>query len=243
MPEEIVDTQEVPVEGGQPPEPTEEPQEPQEPQEPGYITTDQLKEALEKQDSSFRSWLGRRDKETLDHISSVINERLAAQAKSPETSDEMSTRLLENPREVIRSEFESYRNEMTAKETQHLDKTMNTIGGLMESDPLYTDQELGNEVVDEIKKMVQSGKIDRGLPPAQAGKIILGDALSNVFRRRQNAKVNPLSNNTPQNTGSGITPPATPPKKLKVPKLDDETKKWAEKWGYKEEDLARIYAE
>jgi len=236
MEEENVDTQEAPAESVEQPEPTEEP----EVEQPAYITQEQLQEELRKQDSSFRSWLGRRDKETLSHIGNVINERLSQRQESP---DEISTRLLENPRDVIRSEFQAYQNEMTQKQTTHQNTTLETVGELMESDPLYTDKNLGNEVVAEIKKMVLSGKIDSNLPPTQAGRVILGDALANVVRMRQNAKVNPLSSNTAQNTPSGLQPPASHTKKVKVPKLDDVTKTMAQKWGYSEEDLAKLYGE
>ncbi|MHC4525149.1 MAG: hypothetical protein ACYSU8_06405 [Planctomycetota bacterium] len=239
MSDEVVDTQQTPAESVEPLEPTEEMTD-NEVQEPAYITTEQLQEELKKQDQSFRSWLGRRDKETLSHIGNVINDRLSQRQETP---DEVSTRLLENPREVIRSEFQAYQNEMTEKQTTHLNTTMETVGQLMESDPLYTDKNLGNEVVTEIKKMVQTGKVDHDLPPGQAGKVILGDALSNVIRTRQNAKTNPLASNTAQNTTTGLQPPAKPTAKIKVPKLDNMTKTMAEKWGYSEEDLAKLYGE
>jgi len=239
MAEEQVDTPEVPVEDAEPSEPTETPEAP--PEEPAYVTAQDMQAALEKQDSSFRSWLGRRDKETFEHIGTVINERMSQ--RPPETNDEMSTRLLETPREVIRSEFEAFEAERTQKQTTHMNTTMETVGQLMEADPLYTDKDLGNEVVAEIKTLVQTGKIDQNVPPSQAGRIILGDAVANVFRTRQNLKVNPLSANTPNGGAPNLSPPSKPSKNVAMPKLDDMTKKMAEKWGYKQEDLARIYGE
>ena len=241
MPEEVVDTTETPAESVESTEPTENEvtEDVVEEQAPAYITAEQMREALDKQDSSFRSWLGRRDKETLNHIGNVINERLAEQ----ETPDEVSTRLLENPREVIRSEFKAYQNEMTQKQTKHLNSTMDTVGQLMESDPLYTDKDLGDEVVAEIGQMVKSGKIDPELPPEAAGKIALADAVVSVFRKRAGEKVNPLSKNTPGNTSSGLKPPAKQTPNVKVPKLDDVTAEFAKKWGYSDEDLARVLGE
>jgi hypothetical protein len=237
MADEVVDTNEAPAESVEPTEPTE--TEVEEPQ-PTFITAEQMQEALQKQDSSFRSWLGRRDKETFEHIGNVINERLSAQRETP---DEVSTRLLENPRDVIRSEFEAYENERTQKQTTHLNKAMETVGELMESDPLYADKDLGNEVVNEIKQMVTSNRIDYKLSPTAAGKLALADAVTAVFRKRQGAKKNPLSANTPGNTTPGLSPPAKPKGSVKVPKLDDVTQRMAEKWGYAPEDLARIYGE
>ena len=244
---EPVDTPIAPAEPGvEPVEPTEpiEPTEPVaaepvEPAAPAFITAEQMQDALGKQDSSFRSWLGRRDKETLNHIGNVINERLAKQ----ETPDEVSSRLLENPREVIRSEMKAYENERTQTQTVHLNETMDTVGALMESDPLYTDKDLGNEVVAEIGGMVKSGKIDPELSPEAAGRVALADAVVAVFRKRAGVKTSPLSANTPTNTSTGLAPPAKATPKIKVPELDEETAKFAKKWNYSDEDLARVLGE
>ena len=246
MENEVVDTTPAPAEtSAEPTEPTEVQEEqsveeqPVEEAPPAYITPDQMQEALSKQDASFRSWLGRRDKETLNHIGNVINQKLAKQ----ESPDEVSTRLLENPREVIRSEMQAYESERTQKQTSHLNSTMDTVGMIMESDPLYLDKTLGNEVVAEIKQMVQTNKINPNLPPEAAGKLALADAVVNVYRRRAGVKTNPLSANAPANTGPGLAPPAKPAVKVKMPQLDEVTKKMAEKWGYNAEDLARVYGE
>jgi hypothetical protein len=247
MADEVVDTTEAPAEGVEPTEPTEptEPVEPEpaEPQEPAYITADQMSEALGKQDASFRSWLGRRDKDTLSHIGTVIDERLTANQSQPSPED-MASKMLDNPRETIRSEMDAYNTERTAKQTTHFNTTMETVGTLMESDPLYTDKDLGGEVVEELKRLAQTGKILTNVAAADAGKIMLGDALSNVIRTRQGVKTNPLGGNTPQNTPGSLSAPSTPAApKVKVPKLDALTEKMAKKWNYKDEDLAQLYGE
>lgn len=245
MPDEVA-TQETPAESGQVNEPTPEELEteqlPETPEVPEYLTATQAQELLDKQASSFQSWLGRRDKETLSHIGEIIDQRIQS-VRPKESDDEYSTRLLEKPREVIRAEIEAFSAERSKKETTHLNKTMESVGGLMESDPLYSDKDLGNEVVEEIKKMIQSGKVGSDLPPASAGKLMLADALSNVFRKRQSKKTNPLSTNKPGGGAANLNAPAAPTKKAKVPKLDEFTQRMAEKWGYKEEDLARLYGE
>jgi hypothetical protein len=248
MADEVVDTNEAPAEGVEPTEPTEvEPVETEpvetEPVEPAYITADQMTEALGKQDASFRSWLGRRDKDTLSHIGEVINERLTINQNQP-TPEDLSSKLLDSPRDVIRSEMDAYNTERTAKETTHFNTAMETVGNLMETDPLYSDKDLGGEVVAEVKRLVQTGKIKTNIAPADAGKIMLGDALSNVIRTRQGVKTNPLGGNTPQNTSGSLNAPSTPAaKKVKVPKLDSLTEKMSKKWGYKDEDLAQLYGE
>ena len=239
MEEEVVDTTETPAESAEPTEPTEEVQEEVSEETPGYITAEQLQESLAKQDESFRSWLGRRDKETLNHFSSLIDEKF----KTQETPDEVSSRLLENPREVIRSEFKAMQSEEARQQTAHLNSTMETIGQLMEADPLYTDKSLGDEVVSYLGNMVKAGKIDRNLPPDAAGKLALADAVAAVFRERAGVKTNPLSGNTPANVSPGLKPSVKPTVKAKAPKLDDVTAKFAKKWGYNDEDLSRVFGE
>ena len=239
MEQEVVDTTEAPAESAEPTEPTEVAEETVEEQTPAYITAEQMQEALAKQDSSFRSWLGRRDKETLNHIGNVINERLATK----ESPDEISSRLLENPRDVIRAEMKAYESERTQKQTTHLNTAMDTVGMLMESEPMFTDKDLGNEVVAEIGNMVKTGKIDSNVAPDAAGKIALSEAIVAVFRKRSGIKTNPLSGHSPGNIGPGLKPSVKPTIKPKVPKLDDETAKFAKRWGYSDEDLVRVLGE
>ena len=240
MEQEVVDTTEAPAESAEPTEPTEvQAEEPAEEQTPAYITAEQMQEALSKQDSSFRSWLGRRDKETLNHIGNVINERLATK----ETPDEISSRLLENPRDVIRAEMQAFESERTQKQTTHLNTAMDTVGMLMEAEPMFVDKELGNEVVSYLGNMVKTGKIDSSLSPEAAGKVALSDAIVAVFRERAGIKKNPLSGNSPANIGPGLKPSVKPTVKAKVPKLDEETAKFAKKWGYSDEDLVRVLGE
>ena len=246
MEDEVVDTTETPAESAEPTEPTdeqtevtEEVQEEVQEETPGYITAEQLQESLAKQDSSFRSWLGRRDKETLNRLSEVIDQKLSR----PETPDEISTRLLENPRDVIRSEFKAMQNEETQQHTVHLNSTMDSIGMLMEADPLYTDKALGDEVVAQLGDMVKTGKIDSSLHPDAASKVALAEAVTAVFRKRAGTKTSPLAGNKPKNTGSGLKPGTPTSYKPKVPKLDAETAKWAKKWNYSDEEIARVLGE
>jgi hypothetical protein len=255
MPDDVVDTTQVPADGAGPTEPTDVPDDtptdtpadvpvdvpPDD--TPTYITADHLAEALETQRQSQQSWQGRRDKDLIAHIGTVINERLTANQNQPSPED-MSSKLLDNPRDVIRSEMDAYNTERTTKETTHFNTAMETVGNLMETDPLYTDKDLGGEVVAEVKRLVQTGKILTNIAPADAGKIMLGDALSNVIRTRQGVKTNPLGGNTPQNTTGSLNAPSTPAApKVKVPKLDALTEKMAKKWGYKDEDLSQLYGE
>ena len=74
-------------------------------------------------------------------------------------------------------------------------------------------------------------------------KLALADAVVSVFRKRAGAKTSPLVGNTPGNKGAGLSPPAQSTPKLKIPELDEETQKFAKKWNYSDEDLARVFGE
>jgi hypothetical protein len=69
MPDEVAT--EAPAESAEPSSPTE-PTEPTEAEPvveaPTYVTAEDLQSALDNRDASQRSWMGRSDKETLNHI-------------------------------------------------------------------------------------------------------------------------------------------------------------------------------
>ena len=251
MSDEVVDTTEAPAEGAEPTEPTEEATEVvveetevvEEAPAPVYVTAEDFQAALDKQTASTQSWLGRRDKETLNHIGNMMDQRFAQQQEQASPED-ISASLLDDPRKIIRSEMDRYETERSTQSTMHINTAMETVGNMMEADPLYTDKDLGNEVVAEIKTLVQTGKVNTNVPASESGKLVLADALTNVMRTRQNLRKNPLKANSPSNKSAGLKPPATPPAPVvKAPKLDDVTQKMADKWGYSPEDLASIYGE
>ena len=74
--------------------------------------------------------------------------------------------------------------------------------------------------------------------------MLVKDALVNVYRKRAEKKVNPLGKNTPVTTPLGtVTPPAPKPIKGKAPKISPMASEMAKKWGYKEDDLKRVFKE
>jgi hypothetical protein len=114
----------------------------------------------------------------------------------------------------------------------------------MDSDPLYNKEDgLGEELVEEVKKQFQSGKLNTDVSPSAAAAILQSEALANVVRNRQKHKPSPLSGNSPAPTGTGtLAPGATNTvKKIKMPTLQPETLALAKKWGYTDEALAKLY--
>jgi hypothetical protein len=111
---------------------------------------------------------------------------------------------------------------------------------MIDSDPLYQDKELGDDLVEEIKSQFQAGKLNTSLSPENAANVLQASALANVMRNRQGG--NGLSKNQPRQQGGELKPgvPAVKPK-LKVPDLSPELKKLAKDWGYSDEALAKLY--
>ena len=92
-----------------------------------------------------------------------------------------------------------------------------------------------------LQKQFQQGKLSTDVTPESAAKILHAEALSNVMRNRQ--KANPLSKNSPV-TATGTLAPGAPSltPKVKVPELSAENKAFANKWGFNDEDLTRIFS-
>jgi hypothetical protein len=184
--------------------------------------------------------MGRRDKDLTTQIGGVIDERLRAQ-QPPPSPEEVSTQILERPTETIGSIVDERLNQRDQQYQSHVTNTMTQVANLMDSNPLYNDKDLGNEVVESIKAQVQDGKVHLGVDPENAGSIILGNALADVMRKRASKKVNPLGTNTPTGGSGTLKPPAVKKKAPKVATLDERTQKMAKHWGYSQEDLAKIF--
>lgn len=202
-----------------------------------YMTPEQVAETVSRETNQLKTWLGRRDKDLLNQVGNIIDERLS---KKMETPEELSSKLLEDPVNTIREIMTETQNQQTTKTQQHSTDTLTHLGTMMDSDPLYQDKDLGNELVDEVKKQFQTGKVDESLSPQAAAKVVHAEALANVLRARK--KANPLKANQPGSSTGTIMPGTSSVKTTpKMPDLSEDTKKWAKKWGYSDKDLIRIY--
>jgi hypothetical protein len=203
---------------------------------PQFMTPEQVAEHVSQGTNEIKTWIGRRDKDLFNQIGSLMDEKMAKQTSTPE---DLSNRLLEDPVNTIKQIMSETKTSDDAKSQRHHSATFENLGNMMDSDPLYQDKDLGNELVEEVKKQFQAGRIDASLSPEAAAKVLHADALANVLRSR---KKTPALKNAPS-AGVGTLTPGVPAAKTgpKVPDLNAETKKWADKWGYSQEDLARVY--
>jgi len=237
-----VDTQETPpVEGGKVKEPT---------TTEGIVdkvideaakeTTPTLTpdEIVEKSFQKVATWMGRRDSELLNKVSDIVNQRLATKETPPATSESEAEKLFDNPSQWLNQEL-SKREQRTERYTQAV---ISTAGKMMDADPLMADKEFGNEVVREIQR--NFGSLDGRIPPNIAAKVLVNDSIANVYRQRANKGTNPLKGNKPADEPLGsISASGATKSSVVMPKISDMAKEYADKWGYKEEDLARIFGE
>lgn len=226
-------TEQDPVENVDPVEPeVETPEAP----EVRYMTTEEVAEAVSRGTNDLKTWIGRRDKDLFGEIGTLIDQKIPKVQQDP---TELSDALLQDPVSTIRKIVSESQSEESQKVQHHSSQTFEKLGSMMDSDPLYQDKDLGNDLIEEVKKQFQSGKIDQTLSPSAAASVLHATALSNVMRARQSK---PSLTNKPS-SGIGSLAPGVPggAKKIKVPKLSPDTQKLADKWGYKPEDLARVY--
>lgn len=262
MAEQAVDTQVTPPEPtGQATEPTKQaaPQDggngdqaTGDQQVPPQLTPEQREQQLEERMfQKVASWQGRRDKalmESIGQMMSALKQSPQAQAPAqPMTVD--ATTLLEKPESVISQVFESqapkvfekFLSQRTQAEQQFTNTVVRSAAAIMDADPLFADQAFGNEVVAEIQK--NFGNMRRDINPEVAAQLLVNSAVTNVYRRTKSPS-NGLSGNRPATVplGGVKPPPSTPPKAPPV-KLSPEAQKLAERFGYKSEDLAKVFAE
>jgi hypothetical protein len=261
-----IDTPEAPAVAGQPPEPTEpevqtqsgwidEPDQPTEapPDTPteqppaSPLTPDQIMEqASERAFQKMASWQGRRDKDLFDNLGNLIDSRLRTTATPPPRPSTDPATMLENPDAWARNIVPRILDEEVSRRS-NADQQFNTelirhASAAMDGDALFTDQALGNAVVEEIQK--NFGTVNRNIPPALAAQLLVNSALANVVRRQAQTRTNPLAGNTPVKGPMGtVTPPAPKPAKAKPVKLSEDARALAKRWNYSEDDIARVFGE
>jgi hypothetical protein len=231
------------------PEPTPEPEPEPTPAMPQLSQDEIVRQAEERAFQRMASWQGRRDKELFGALESLIESKMpkTAQPQIQQTAIDPAT-LLENPgavlESVLRESVPRIFNEEISKrsqaETRFNQDLIRNAASVMDSDPLFSDKALGNEVVQEIQKAIT--QIDRNLPPQVAAQLLVSSATASVFRKRATTKTNPLSANRPATGPIGtIAPPAAKKASTPTVKLSEEAMKLKKRFNYSDEDLARIF--
>ena len=241
------DTLGTPTPGQEPepptaPEPEPTPAPTPEPEPTAPTADDIIAQAGEAAFQRMASWQGRRDKDLLDNVGQIIDSKMTQSQPAPETT------MYDDPDGWVEKKFQEKIPQMmdqeiyrrTTQDQQYTSEVIRYAGSLMDKDPMFADKDLGNEVISEVQK--NFGSLNKGLTPDVSAQLLVSNAFSNVMRRR-NVKGSPLAGNTGAGNVGGITPPAGTPPKAKPVKLTDEAQKLADRWGYSEEDLGKVFGE
>lgn len=253
------DTLNAPVEEGHVSEPEEQAAEPQEqetegqteqqeqappqPPPPKQLTPEEIEERAFQRAAS---WLGRREAENTDKILRRVAEivdpiRRTQQPAQPQAPTIDTAQFLENPEaalaNLVPKLIDKEVSRRTLAENAFSQDVIRHAANLMESDPLFTDKALGNEVVQEITKTFSN--LDRNLPPQTAARLLVADAYKSVASKRMAVRTNPLASNRPQKGIGTVTSPSPPKETPKPIKMDAETKRIAEMFGNTDDEIRK----
>ena len=229
------------------PEPTPEPEPDPEPEpepepEPTPLTPDEIiQKASERTFQQMASWQGRRDKDLLESVGSLIDSKIPKAPAEPVDIDADPEKWIE---QQFQERLPSLMDQETQKRTRN-DQAYSTdivrhIGTLMDSNPTFEDKELGEAVIAEIPKTFND--MNKSLPPDVNARLLVSDALASVYRKL-NAPKNPLAGNTGAGGVGGVKAPVGTSPKTKPVKLTAEAQKLATRWGYSDEDLGKVFGE
>lgn len=229
-------------------------QQEQQQQAPAPLTPEQIAaQAADLAVQRMQSWQGRRDKDLFENLGNFIDSKLRSVSPPPQQIPTKidPAELLTKPEEVLQSMgyvraadiptiMQQQVQNMTKAEQNYSAEVIRNAAAAMDADPLFTDKEFGNEVVAEIQK--NFGSLSRQLPPNVAAQLLVSNSVANVYRKKAGLKANPLAGNKPIDGPNGtIKPPATPPRAVKPVKLSEHAERLAKRFGYKEEDLAKVF--
>lgn len=205
------------------------------PQEP---TIQELLDARDaKIQSSMQSWLGRRDKDLIDAIERKFESKL--ESVKPKQKEEFN---FEDPLPQIETHVRNILTQEQRKEYEYTQSVVNAAGRLMETDDLFEDAELGNEVVEVIKSDI--GRIKKNVPPDIAAELLVSNALKKVYKARKGQKKTAFDGKKPTGEKLGsVTPSTSTDKKEKMPKMSDLAGRMVKTWNYSPDDVKRILSE
>ena len=255
MAEEIVEQQpsgeeQFPEEpkGEQPPE-----QQVVEQQEDITITGDGDGEPGEPSHSE-KSWLGRKLKSVREDLAREIrqeNQRLLQQVVQyiPQQPQVPQQPQIPDPTDFdpyntqqVLTLFDQHQQKKQSEQNQYKNTVSRSLQYSITMDPdLSGDPALVNEV---MQLATQVTLLPNAEPQVQA-EYLKSVAKANVLSRKVKEKVNPYHGKGPvaQPIGS-VAPASTPPKKtIKLPQINEETRKLQRIWGYSDEKMAEILSE
>jgi len=216
------------------------------PETPPPLTPEQIADmAAEKAFQKVASWQGRRDKDLFDNLGNLIDTRLSNIRPPEPPPPATDVNIFDDPdrwaKTVVPRIIDEEVNRRTKADQNFTSEVIRIAGKAMDSDPLYADAALGKEVVEEIQKNFSS--LDkRNRPEVEAERLVLRSY--QAVQRRKMQKQNALSDNKPANAPIGtVSPPAKTATKPASVNLSKEAAALAKRWGYSQEELAKVFKE
>lgn len=198
-----------------------------------------IRKAEERAFQKIASWQGRRDKDLLEAVSRVVDTRVQQVAKPVHAEPQPGTTVFDDPDRWYRQK----RQEEEIASTQRAQAIIVNAGRSMDNNPVFADQKLGAEVIQEIQQnfnLYQKADMD----PAVAAELMVARAAMTVQARRAQQKQNPLAANAKAKApAAGVAPPVPKQAKAAPIKLSAEAEKLKKRWGYSDEDLAKVFGE
>jgi hypothetical protein len=214
------------------------------PQTPPPLTPDEIiQRAEERAFQRTASWMGRRDRELIDNVTNMIDQKMRSMIPPQPAPASDPTQLLENPdlwaEQKIPQIIDRYVATRTQAEQSYMANVIKNAGGMMDSDPLFADKDFGAEVIAEVQKQI--GHIDKRQSPDIAARLLVNDAIAAVYRQKTSVKTHPLGGNVPGKAPAGQTPPVgNKGSSPKMPKLSDVSMRMVKQWNYDPETVAKL---
>lgn len=220
---------------------------------PPQLTPDQIIErAAEMSFQKMASWQGRRDKDFLTNISQMIESRVPQPQAQPAAPSIDPATLLENPdawlEQAVPKVLSNYAKQEQAKVEAFNNEIVRHIGNQISTDPIFAGEENESNkvarkaILDEVTSSI--AKVDRSLPPNIAARVVYNEAVSGIYRKAVNTKVNPLAKNTPITGPQGtLTPPVHTSPKARPVVLDDVARAFKNAYKMTDEEVAEYLKE
>ena len=185
----------------------------------------------------FQSWQGRRDAQMRSEIVTEIMGQITQAAPklftpaAPVEPEDLTTRLLNDPRGTLTSIMEENRRSVEQKGQDYV----KNLASIMDSDAdLRDNQEVGMAIIEKLKTI----PYDPALPSNVAADLAFNKAKSMVYGEKIRTRTNPLAGNQPITAPVGTaTPPATTTAIKPKANVDEDVRSFGKRIGLTDEQI------
>jgi hypothetical protein len=189
---------------------------------------------MEQMRQSTQSWLGRRDKDLLDTVSEQIKSIRQEKTEKPDWYDdpEKAVEQLLNRKQTEKAAFaksieSKIISKMNSKYTENGKKT-----------------DLGETVASQLLEEMKTFNVDshKDMSADRCAEFIMNKAEAKAFRELASKPKTAFDGRAPTDKALGTSDGKKTTESKPSPNItSDRAKKLAEKWGYKEDDLVKVF--